>query len=793
MSGCLVAFACGVILLYTFPVVPPLGWLMGAVVSALFGVVRFRSRPLGAMAAVLLGLAAGVAWATWHTSDRLQQALPGGLEGRVLPVSGYLCGIPSRGSFDSLRFNFCVTRWHLPDAPEMVAPGLPDKIRLAWYGADGRELPGHRLRLEVVLKKPHGALNPAGFRYETWLFRQGFGATGTVRAVAEDWSEACPLHCRYVAWRHQLADAVALVMGQGKHYPLLASLLIGHRGEMTPEHWEILQGTGTIHLVAISGLHLGLVAIGAGFIARRLINAVPAGYLAPATGRYLALAIVAIASLVYALAAGFTVPTRRALIMVLVAGWVVLKGRQVPAWQGLALALFLVLLMDPFAPLDQGFWLSFGAVAVLVTVFAGRLAPPRWWSALLLAQVAVFAGLWPILSVLGQGQPYSGLLANLLAIPWVSVVVMPVLAIGSALIWLVPASQSGVLMLFDGVLEVLWQVLGWLASLEMPAGHPGIGPATVFSLLILTALVLPSGRVRWVLGLSGLVILADTPIRGNDPNPWVESVEIRVWDVGQGLSVLARHHDQVVLYDTGPAVPGVFSAVDSVLIPNLQRLGVKRIDTLIISHGDGDHAGGLTALFAAFPVGEVISGEPVRLRQLTDGVAAPAPVPCATARSRGVGGMTVDFWQSPEPANANDASCVVTISRSEGSAQVILPGDITRTAEHNLLTQQEAEASVIAEAGERVVVAPHHGSNTSSSAAWVTALAPQWVIYSAGYRHRFGHPHPAVVDRYRAAGSRQLNTAESGAIRLELGATGVTVHQQREGAPFWIRSPVTDW
>lgn len=793
MSGCLVAFACGVILLYTFPVVPPLAWPIAAVVAAVFAYFRFRSQRIGALAGLLLALAVGLAWATWHTSQRLQQALPVALEGRVLPVSGYLCGIPSQGSFDSLRFNFCVTRWHLAHTSGAGEAELPAKIRLAWYGVEGRTLPGHRLKLDVVLKKPHGAVNPAGFRYETWLFRQGFRATGTVRAVAADTTETCGLHCHYVAWRHRLAGTVASVMAGAEHYPLLASLLIGHRGEMTPEHWEVLQATGTIHLVAISGLHLGLVAIGAGFVARRLVSAVPAGFLAPVAGRYLVLAAVAFASLVYALAAGFTVPTRRALIMVLVASWVLLKGRQVSAWQGLALALFLVLLLDPFAPLDQGFWLSFGAVTVLVAVFAGRLASPNWWAALLLAQGAVFAGLWPILAFLGHGQPYSGLLANLFAIPWVSIVVMPVLIAGSALLWLFPACQSWVLLIFDGVLEVLWQVLSWLASLDMPVSNPGIGVAGGMSLLMLTALVLPSHRVRWVVGLAVSLLLGGASVADRSPNPWLESVEIRVWDVGQGLAVLVRHQDRVILYDTGPAIPGVFSAVESVLIPNLRHLGVRRIDTLIVSHGDSDHAGGLAALFEAFPVGEVISGEPARLRgMLSPVVAAPAVRPCASVRARAVGEMIMGFWQHPQPDTANDASCVVTITLSDGSAQVVLPGDITRATEKRLLKAQKAEVPAIAPAAQRVIVAPHHGSNTSSSEAWVAALAPQWVIYSAGYRHRFGHPHPSVVERYRAATSGQLNTAEAGAIRLELGQTGIGIGLQREGAAFWIRPPVTD-
>lgn len=794
MSGNLAAFACGVILLYTFPMLPPLPWLIAAAFPLVFSALRVQRQ--ARLAVLLLCVLAGGAWASWHVSDRLQHTLPASLEGQVVSVSGYLCNIPVHGSFNSLRFSFCITHWHQRDRSVDTAGELPETVRLAWYGDGEKRLPGHRLRLDVVLKKPHGAVNPAGFRYETWLFRKGFRATGTVRDVAEAPAVPCRVHCQYMAWRLDLADSLASVMGEAEHYPLLASLLIGHRGDMTAEHWAVLKATGTIHLVAISGLHLGLVAIGAGFLARRLITALPAGHPAPQRQRYLVLGVVAIACLLYALAAGFTVPTRRALIMALVAGWIWLKGRQVSAWHGLALALFLVVLTDPFAPLDQGFWLSFGAVSVLVLVFTGRLAPPTWLAALALAQAAVFVGLWPILSVLGQGQPYSGLLANLFAIPWVSFVVMPLLMAGTALIWCLPVSRDAVLLIFDGALEVLWRVLRWLASLELPVSRADAGLAVIIAIAVLLVLMVPAPRLRVVLLFAGALLLGASSIREPLANPWVEQAEIRVWDVGQGLSVLIRHHDKVLLYDTGPAVPGVFSSVESVLIPNFRRLGIRKIDTLVISHADSDHAGGLPALFASYPVGEVISGEPERLQALDGGYGGPVPASCNSSPPRTIAGVRVQFWQgidADQSDNSNDRSCVVIAMDPGRRFQVILPGDITAAIERAMTAAPSLSRSRTIEPTARIVVAPHHGSNTSSTASWVEALAPDWVIYSAGYRHRFGHPHPAVVDRYHAAGSQQLNTAYSGAVRLVLDDTGVRVGQQRDTAPFWIRGPITDW
>lgn len=786
MSGSLAAFACGVILLYTFPVLPPLPWL--ATVGCLLPGVLLCSgvRHRGVLAMVLLGFFAGLGWAAWHASDRLQHVLPVAMEGETLRVSGYLCSIPSQGSFNSLRFNVCVTHWHDTDA----TGGLPTRLRLAWYGDGEKVLPGHRLTLTVVLKRPHGAVNPQGFRYETWLFRKGFGATGTVRAVAADHTLPCGVHCHYLSWRQGLADSVSEVLGEAEHYPLLASLLIGDRGEMTSHRWDVLKATGTIHLVAISGLHLGLVAIGVGFVVARLVNLLPPGRPRPSARRVLVLVTVAVGCVTYALAAGFTVPTRRALIMAVVAGWVLLRGHQVSPWHALATALFLVLLTDPFAPLDQGFWLSFGAVAVLILVFSGRLKGPGWWRGLLLAQFAVFAGLWPIVAVLGQEQPYAGFIANLFAIPWVSLVVMPVLMVGSGILWVVPGSEPWVLVVFDGVLDVLWSALSSLATLDLPSQNPGVGRALLLSLLLLAAVMLPSVRVRCGAGLAAALLLIIPLLGEKSSNPWVSVPDVVVWDVGQGMSVLVRHQDQVLLYDTGPAIPGVFSAVESVLVPNLRALGIRSIDTLVISHGDGDHAGGLDTLFATFPVGRVISGEPGRLGDVRTGHAGPGIVHCDTAHGFSMGAIDIDFWQSPAPDSSNDASCVMAVTRSDFAAQVIIPGDITTTAEARLLANA---AEWLPPAAERVVLAPHHGSNTSSSPAWVNQLAPRWVVYSAGYRHRFGHPHPAVTERYRVAGSHALNTAYSGAIRLILGRQEVAVDQQRASAAFWIRPPETRW
>lgn len=428
---------------------------------------RFRRASL-LLAAVL----AGLVWSGWHAQARLAQRLPAELEGVPLIVQGYVCDLPAPASFNGLRFSFCVTGWPGADRPE----SLPETLRLTWYQADARILRQQRLELEVVLRRPHGNLNPAGFRYEDWLFRHGYRATGRVRSAVPMASVPCGWRCQYTAARQTLAGWIERKLEGAGQYPLIASLMIGNRQAMTAEHWSVLKATGTVHLVAISGLHLGLVALASGLLSRRLLLMLPAWWMPERRLRQLVFVLTLGGCFAYALVAGFTVPTRRALIMVALATWTLLRARQSSPWHSFLLALAWVLVFDPFAPLDQGFWLSFGAVAILLALFAGRLYPPGWVHGLVLAQVAVFAGLWPILAGFGQEQPVAALVANLFAIPWVSLVVMPALALAAVLL-LFPGTEGWVVYALDMALGILWHGLELVSSWSWPGLAPVSGTA----------------------------------------------------------------------------------------------------------------------------------------------------------------------------------------------------------------------------------------------------------------------------------------------------------------------------
>lgn len=788
----LVAFCCGVILLYRLSMLPAWQLLCAAFISVLVLAAVFRNSPACKVLMLCAALTGGVGWAAFNAAQRLHEALPAELEGVPLTVSGYVCSLPSKGGFNSLRFDFCVVENSYRDGAESAVPvpQMPSLLRLVWYGDHPGQLPDQRLRITVKLKRPHGGLNPAGFRYEDWLFRHGYRATGSVKSVEPDHTFECGLHCQYRRQHSDLLDWVTLQFGDARHFGLLASLLMGHRGAMDAEHWDTLQRTGTIHLVAISGLHLGLVALGIGYSARRLILRAPANWLSEAGSRRLVFVLVLLGCLVYALMSGFTVPTRRALLMIAVLGWAGINGWQTPPWRSLLLALTAVLIADPFSPLDAGFWLSFSAVAILILVFSGRLGAVGGVKSLVLAQIAMFAGLWPGLLMLGQDQPLAGFVANLFAIPWVSLVVMPLLLCGALLVAVVPACSGLVSGLSDSVLGALWQGLHWLAELNAPVVHLDVATATGFAAAVLLALWYPQRGFRLAVVIAAaLWLISQWAPQGPLTNRSVTQPQIIVWDVGQGLSVLVRHQQQALLYDTGPAVPDLFSAVDSVLLPNLRALGVRQLNALVLSHADGDHSGGLQALITGLPVTHIISGEAQKISARLAGVGMPARVnDCARQKLR-IGRLELDFWRSAVAKEGNNASCVLRIRDPDSALEWLLPGDITTTAEAEYLSYLKAQADPAQTRSTRVLLAPHHGSKTSSSAALIRNLEPDVVIYSAGYHHRYGHPHPTVTRRYASAGSRQLNTACTGALIMQANTAELAIQQTSQQASFWISGP----
>ncbi|RBJ80566.1 DNA internalization-related competence protein ComEC/Rec2 [Pseudomonas sp. MWU12-2534b] len=736
MGTGLLALAAGLLALGFLPVLPPV-WLLLALAVVGLMLLPFRTHPV---AFFLFGFAWACVSGHWALDDRLAP----GLEGQTRWLEGQVSGLPEQGQG--------VVRFELQGA-QARRERLPQRMRLAWH--DGPPLhSGERWRLAVKLRRPAGLLNVQGFDYQAWLLARRIGATGTVKAGQL-------LRPARLAWREGLRQRLLGVEAQGRGAGL-AALVMGDGSGLTRQDWQVLQDTGTVHLMVISGQHISLLAgviyLGVAGLARWGIW--------PERRPWLpwACALAFLGALGYGLLAGFDVPVQRACVMVaLVLLWR-LRFRHLGVWRPWLLALNAVLLFEPLASLQPGFWLSFAAVAILILTFAGRLGRWRWWQAWSRAQWLIAIGLLPPLLALGLPISFSGPLANLLAVPWISLLVLPPALLGCLLLP-VPHLGEGLLWLAGGLLDGLFRLLGMIAS-AWPAWVAPVLPWWLWGLSALGALLLllPTGVPLRVLGWP-LLLLAVWP-----PEPVLPEGEVEVWqlDVGQGLSMLLRTRDHAMLYDAGARV-GDFDLGERVVLPTLRKLGIRRLDLMLLSHADNDHAGGALAVWRGIEVARVRSGEP---GALPDALQAQ---PCESGLGWQWNGVRFRLWQWPAATDGNQASCVLQVeARGE---RLLLTGDIDVQAERALL------ASVLA-VHTHWLQAPHHGSRTSSSMALLQRLRPTAVLISRGRGNAFGHPHAEVLARYRRLGAAVHDSADQGALKLRLGTFG-PVQSLRAQRRFW--------
>lgn len=745
----IVLMASGVVMAAHWPWLPDAAWVS---LLPLLALVAWLDPPSRGVAL----LAGGFLWVVLRAHCLVLHILPPALEGETLVVHGTVAGLPESDARRT-RFDFLVSRVE-PPSPAVSRPSFAARVRLSWYRDAPRLAPGERWRLRVRLKRPRGRVNPGGFDYEAWLFHHAIAATGYVVHGADSRLEAHATRVGLTALRAHIARAVAVHLAGEPMAPIVAALAVGDRSAMSREHWRVLRATGTSHLMAISGLHVGLVAGLVYFAVARLWCLTPAPVLWLAAPRAAALAALA-AALGYAGLAGFSLPTQRALVMLAVVLGAVAACRRVRPSTSLCVALAAVLLLDPLAVVSAGFWLSFAAVAVILWGMTGRSAEPRaararrlWWRWGRVHYLAA-VGLAPITLGVFFEYPLVSPLANALAVPWAGLVLVP-LALASALLILPFPSLGGALLtLARHAADALWWFLEGLASLDLSVRPAAAGStlalvaACVGVCLLLAPRALP-GRALGVLWL--LPLLANSA-----PRPHRGDVWLTVLDVGQGLAAVVRTRRHVLVYDTGPRYPGGFDAGRDVLAPYLESLGIERIDRLLISHHHADHTGGAAGLLARVPAGDVMTN----VASWRD-----AGVPCRAGRRWRWDG--VDFLvlhpARGDDAQGNDASCVLRIEGAGG--RLLLPGDVESRAESAMLSR--AAPWLRAE----VLVVPHHGARTSSAAPFLDAVAPEVALFAVGYRNRFGFPHAEVLRRLERRHVRMLETARHGAITLEIDA-----------------------
>ena len=777
MRCAILGFVAGAAFLQTRPALPDPWHLLACALAALVLQLALRGPARAALAGSLLGFC----WAAILAHAALSQELAKTAEGRDIAVVGTIARLPHDFG-EGVRFQFAVEQV-VDDAAE-----LPRMLALSWYG--GREgvqvRPGERWRLTVRLQRPHGNANPHGFDYEAWLLGQGVRATGYVRPGGSnrriDSFVFSPVHvverCRDLL-RSRIMEALA-----GKPYAgVIVALVIGDQRGIGQADWDVFNRTGVSHLVAISGLHITMIAGLAAWFASSLWRRsfctraqlpliLPAQKVAALAG--------AAAALLYVLLAGFGVPAQRTLYMLAVVAVALWCGRLTGVSHVLCLALGVVVLLDPWCLLWPGFWLSFGAVGVILYAGAGRFeaSTSGWSGALRLAartQYAVTLGLVPLTLLLFSQVSLIGPLANTVAIPVVSFVVTPLALLGS----LLPAPfASPVLALAHLGVDWLAAALGRLASLPLAVWSAPQPPPWLFLLALFgTAWMLaPRGwPQRWIGAVSWLPLFTLLPT-----HPPAGAFIVTAFDVGQGMALLVETEKHRLLYDTGPQYAATQNGATRVLLPYLRARGVSQLDGLIVTHSDTDHSGGALTLLDALQIDWMASslapGHPAVRK-------AAARRRCEAGQRWEWDGVAFEMLQ-PTPASyaqpglkANARSCTLRIS-AKGRA-ILLAADIEAAQEAALL--QAAPGRLRAD----VLLAPHHGSGTSSTPAFLAAVKPSIAVFQVGHRNRYRHPKKEVFERYGQLGIRRLRTDESGAITFEFGQEIRVGEYRRAQRRYW--------
>lgn len=749
------AFFGGHCVLHGMPHLPAAGW-GGVLLAAVLTALLIDKRWAHWFAALLLG----VAWAWGNAAVRLATDLPTTLEGQDLLVRGRIASLPDSGPDPQFVMNVS------------AAPmGVPPRLRVTWYRAPVSPQPGELWQLQVRLKRRSGFANPGGFDYEGYLFREGIGATGYVREDERNRRLQVASHeyalLRVRAW---IAKRIAAAVGDERTLGVLQGLAIGDTQAMQPKQWRVFAATGTTHLMAISGLHIGMIAMAAawcgGFIVRwRRAQAL--GW----TAMHGQVVAGMSAALIYSLLAGMSIPTQRTLLMLCIYFALRWRRRALAFGQSLALALIAILIADPFAPLAVGAWLSFVAVVVILMTVSGRVGRDGVIANFTRVQLAVTVGLMPLLLASFGNLSLVSPLANALAVPLFTLLVVPGVLLGALAAAIHQSFGAWVLSAPVALLNASWPLFEWLSRQALAVWHAPQPSLPVFVALSMGVLLLILPAV-WPLRLTG-VLLCLPMLCYRPPTPAAGTFELTVLDVGQGLATVVRTQSHVLVYDTGPAFQSGRSAAELAVLPFLHHRGVRAIDALMVSHGDQDHSGGLPSLLAALPIRMLSVGPSVR--------DAPGKIDCRRGQQWQWDGVIFSILHpGPEelPEGSNDTSCVLLIRAREGSA--LLSGDIEAAAERELLSRGLSRVAV--------VVAPHHGSGTSSSSLFVDTLRPDVTIFSTGYRNRWNFPRADVVKRWRTAGARTYNTSESGAISVTFTARDVLVREHRHTQRrYWRR------
>ncbi len=785
----LTAFALGVVLAQLVPALPPL-WasLAALIVAVAVGVALLLRRSQSSIwIAIFVAVTLGSSLALLRADFRMAQALPIDWEGRDVEIVGIIDELPQADAH-GVRFAFAVER------VETLGAIVPPRIALGWYKATIKELQGEplpalrageRWRLFVRLKRPHGYANPHGFDSEAWMLENELRATGSVRSDESNLRLAANAG-RAIDYLNQLRDRLRERMQNAlknqRYSGVIVALALGDQRSISEADWSLFNATAVSHLLSISGAHVTLFATWIALAVFALWRRSPhlVSYLPAQQAAALVAAFVAVA---YAALSGFAVPAQRTCYMLLAAAAALMLRRSLSPWLILSWSLVVVLVIDPWAALAVGFWFSFLAVFMLMFVTVGRVGERSWLRTTLVTQAAVTIGLAPISIALFQQVSLVGPVANAVAIPVVTTMVVPL-----TLLWLIVP--------IDALLILAHQLIAWLAvGLQMLTTLPAAlwaqhaPPWWSVGLAMLGCLILLAPRgwphrwlgVVWCLPL--FLLLPERPVDGE--------FSLAVLDIGQGTAAVVQTAHHTLVYDTGPRWTQSADAGSRIIAPYLRAAGSSRIHGLVISHLDIDHSGGARSLLGTVPVSWMLTSiEP-------DSEVAKSATARHITTLRCVAGQSWT-WDSvhfdvlhpttenylDESRKTNDRSCVVKVSAKQFTA--LLTADIEALSEAELIARDAGKHALKSD----VLLVPHHGSRTSSTPAFIDAVAPNIALINAGYRNRFGHPRDNIIARYNERNISVLRTDWHGAITLN-SVDGLTQIEKYRGARrrYWVDHP----
>lgn len=768
MKTTLLAFVLGSWLLQQQPGLPTL-WLGLALLPLFLASWFLRHSPWRWFFLVPGATLAGFLWAATYAHIRLDDALPNDQEGRDVQVVGVVAGLPQtheRGQ----KFLFDVERIHTPKVH------IPSRISLNSYTPGISFHAGERWQLTVRLKRPHGNANPHGFDFESWALERNIRASGYVRKSSDnlrlDILAGKPAY-HIEHWRETLRNKISGALNGQPLEGVIRALAIGDDSGIARAQWQLFQRTGIIHLISISGLHITMISGLVFALAQGGWRRIPALALRLPARKAAVLAGM-LTAFAYALIAGFAIPAQRTVYMLAVVAVALWSGRHVAFSLILAWALAVTTLLDPWAVLAPGFWLSFGAVALIAFVAAGRLERPHWLHEAVNTQWAVTLGLTPILLALFQQVSIISPVANAFAIPLISLLVTPLTLLGSVL----PGDL--LLQAAHGIMQGCMALLEKLNTLPAATWQQAAPPLWTALLAMLGVLwmLLPRGiPARWLGAVLCLPMFTLSPA----PPPH-GGMRVTVLDVGQGLAVMVQTTRHSLLYDAGPRYNSASDSGNRVITPYLRAVGISRLDGMVISHDDNDHSGGAISVLQEVPTIWLASSLPDNHDIIQH---APNPRSCFAGQHWEWDGVSFDMLHPPpRPPHGgkkqdNERSCVLKVTSAFGN--LLLTGDIGKKTEKHL-------ANTLPDALKAdVLVAPHHGSKSSSSAVFVESVGPKAVIFTSGYRNRFGHPNPEVVARYHSLGSLIYRSDQDGALKMEFTKKGIGVDAWRKsGRKYWM-------